>query len=199
MARPILLVTGLVVIAGLLIWSMTRNDQSSALPGAGPTLVHELPAVLIEPRIVIAKKARTLTVYSDSRPVATWPIALGKDPTGHKQAEGDGRTPEGVYRICVKNPRSRYTLSLGLDYPRVTDAAAALEDGRIDQATHDRILAAHEAGKCPPWDTPLGGEIFIHGRGSKGDWTLGCVAMDDPEMKKLFYAVGPGTPVLINP
>lgn len=199
MSRHVPLILGLLVLAGGLIWSLTRTPASNPIE-TGPTLVHELPAVLIEPRIVVAKKARTLTVFSDSRPVATWPIALGTDPTGHKQREGDGRTPEGAYRICIKNPKSRFNLSLGLDYPRVADAVAALADGRIDQPTHDRILAAHEADRCPPWNTPLGGEIFIHGRGgSRGDWTAGCVALDDAQMKMLFYAVGPGTLVVIEP
>lgn len=199
MSRHVPLILGLVVLAGGLIWSLTRTPEPNPIE-TGPTLVHELPAVLIEPRIVVVKKARTLTVFSDGQPVATWPIALGTDPAGHKQREGDGRTPEGIYHICIKNPKSRFYLSLGLDYPRVVDAAAALADGRIDQRAHDRILAAHEAGHCPPWDTPLGGEIFIHGRGgSRGDWTAGCVALDDPQMKMIFYAVGVGTPVIIEP
>ncbi len=60
-------------------------------------------------------------------------------------------------------------------------------------------MAAIDNGRCPPWNTRLGGEIFIHGRGSGSDWTLGCVALDDADMKELYDAVSLGTPVIIHP
>jgi L,D-peptidoglycan transpeptidase YkuD (ErfK/YbiS/YcfS/YnhG family) len=60
-------------------------------------------------------------------------------------------------------------------------------------------MNALEAKARPPWDTPLGGEVFIHGRGSESDWTFGCVALDDADMKELFATIPKGTPVIIEP
>ena len=86
-----------------------------------------------------------------------------------------------------------------MTYPNADDATRALEEGQIDEATYRRIVRAQERGICPPWDTPLGGEIYIHGRGSSSDWTLGCVALDDAGMKRLYDAVQIGTPVAVKP
>jgi murein L,D-transpeptidase YafK len=131
--------------------------------------------------------------------VRTYRIGLGFNPKGHKHKEGDGRTPEGSYYICCKNPNSRYYLSLGLSYPNEQDAAKGLQDGRITGTQCRRIKNAIRRKATPPWNTPLGGEIFIHGRGSHRDWTLGCIALDDGDMRELFGAVPVGTPVTILP
>jgi hypothetical protein len=150
-------------------------------------------------RLEVLKSERTLLVRSGETLLGRYPIALGPRPVGAKTREGDGATPEGSYSVCVKNPRSRYYLSLGLDYPNSYDADRALAEGRIDEGEHRRITRALARGTCPPWDTALGGEIYIHGRGSGSDWTLGCVALDDPDMKRLYELVRIGTPVVIRP
>ncbi len=62
-----------------------------------------------------------------------------------------------------------------------------------------RIAEADRGRRRPPWDTALGGEIFIHGQGSGSDWTLGCIALDNPDVEELFAAVEVGTPVSIVP
>ncbi|MGH9903656.1 MAG: L,D-transpeptidase family protein, partial [Pyrinomonadaceae bacterium] len=122
----------------------------------------------------------------------------GFDPKADKEKEGDGRTPEGDFYVCVKNAKSAYYLSLGLSYPNVEDAERGLRDNLITRAQYQRIVNAIKGKRTPPWDTPLGGEIFIHGRGSQSDWTLGCVALEDAEMKELFDAIPLGTPVRIE-
>jgi murein L,D-transpeptidase YafK len=110
----------------------------------------------------------------------SYDIALGFAPEGHKQFEGDGKTPEGAYYITHKNPDSRFHLSLGISYPNEAD-----------------IAFSEAQGKDP------GGEIFIHG-GPKGpvrnrDWTWGCVAVSDREMEMIYAMVNPGTPIYILP
>ncbi|MEM9555310.1 MAG: L,D-transpeptidase [Acidobacteriota bacterium] len=150
-------------------------------------------------RLVVEKEQRRLHVEVDGRRVASLPIGLGFAPTGTKLREGDGATPEGTYRVCVKNPQSQYYLSLGLDYPNTADARRGRADGRIDSEQARAIETAIQAGRCPPWDTPLGGTIYIHGRGSATDWTLGCIALDDDAIERLFAAVAVGTPVEIRP
>jgi murein L,D-transpeptidase YafK len=99
----------------------------------------------------------------------------------------------------MKNDRSSFYLSLGLTYPNEEDAARGLDAGLITRAQHRRIVGAVRAGRCPPWKTALGGEIFIHGGGTASDWTAGCVALENPEIKELFDSVPAGTPVRILP
>jgi len=155
---------------------------------------------LADPSIVVRKAQRRLELFSATTLVRACPIALGSRPAGHKQREGDRRTPEGNYIVCVKNPASRFTLSLGLSYPSAHDAALGLAAGAISQEQGEQIARAAREGKQPPWDTPLGGEIFIHGGGAGGrDWTLGCIAVDDEDIRLLYRAVPIGTPVTILP
>jgi murein L,D-transpeptidase YafK len=147
--------------------------------------------------ILVEKSQGRLTLYKDGQQVLMVPCFTGKNP-GSKQAEGDLRTPEGVYRVCDRNDHSDFHLSLGLDYPGIKDAEAAFAEGRIDSATRDAILAAHTAGQTPPWNTPLGGEIYIHGEGTERNWTLGCVKVRNADIERLFAVVPLGTPVDIR-
>jgi murein L,D-transpeptidase YafK len=148
--------------------------------------------------IIVEKSPGMLTLYKDGERVMSVPCFTGKFQ-GPKKAEGDLRTPEGVYRVCDRNEKSDFHLSLGLDYPGIKDAEAAFAEGRIDAVTRDAILAAHASGQIPPWNTPLGGEIYIHGEGTERDWTLGCVKVSNADIERLFAVVPLGTPVDIRP
>lgn len=150
-------------------------------------------------RVVVLKSERRLELLQDGRVVKTYPVGLGTNPTGTKLRQGDGRTPEGTFYVCVKNAHSQYYRSLGLSYPTPADAARGLAGKLITRSQHDAILAAHKKRTTPPWNTPLGGEIFIHGNGSSSDWTLGCIALDDADMKELFATIAKGTVVEIRP
>jgi murein L,D-transpeptidase YafK len=157
------------------------------------------PACTHGPSILVEKAARRLIFFKDGKEARRFRVGLGFAPVGTKASQGDGKTPEGAYRVCRKNPKSRFHLSLGLNYPTPSDAEAGLKAGRITKAQADRIVAASRGSGCPPWDSPLGGEIFIHGCGSSSDWTLGCVALNDPDMDFLYEACPVGTPVEIRP
>jgi len=154
---------------------------------------------LAEPRVVVEKGARRLRLYAGGELVRVRRVALGFAPEGEKVRQGDGRTPEGEYNVCMKNEKSSYYLSLGLTYPNASDAGRGLRDGLITRAQHESITRALEAGRCPPWNTALGGEVFIHGGGTARDWTWGCVALENPEIKELFDTLPKGTPVKIKP
>jgi murein L,D-transpeptidase YafK len=106
-------------------------------------------------RIEVTKKDRKLIVYSGRKAIRTYRIGLGANPTGPKTKEGDGRTPEGDYYICSKNPHSRFYRSLALSYPNVKDAERGLQERRITQAQYNRIARAIQRKRKPPWDTPL--------------------------------------------
>lgn len=147
----------------------------------------------------IEKGARTLSVYSGGKLLKTYKIALGSAPTGPKRKQGDYRTPEGEYFICQKNAQSQFYLSMGLSYPNRGDAEQGLKTGLITAKQFDAIAGALKRGRCPAWGTALGGEIFIHGGGTGKDWTWGCVALENKDVKALFDAVPVGTKVIIEP
>jgi len=149
--------------------------------------------------IVVKKGARLLELWKGGTLLDSYSIGLGWAPEGHKQVEGDGKTPEGEYYVCVKNYNSSFYLSLGVSYPNKKDASAALEDGRINQTTYDRIAEAIDNGRRPDWNTALGGEIMIHGCGGSSDWTAGCIAVDDEVMDTLFEHCSVGTKITILP
>jgi murein L,D-transpeptidase YafK len=157
----------------------------------------ELP--LAEPRIEVSKSKRELVLYSNDKVIRIYRVGLGSNPKDDKRTQGDGCTPEGEFYVCSKNPNSSYYLSLGLSYPNEEDAERGLRDKLISETQRDQIVRSIRGRSCPPWNTRLGGEVFIHGNGSATDWTLGCVALDNPNMKELFDVIPKGTPVKIRP
>jgi murein L,D-transpeptidase YafK len=155
-------------------------------------------------RIVVAKQARTLSLLREDRVERHYPIALGRNSAADKSVEGDHATPLGEFYICAKNPRSKYFLSLCLSYPNAEDAERGLAAGLIAAAEYAQILDAIRARRMPPQHTRLGGEIYIHGHGmgrrgiGEGDWTRGCIALDDADMQHLYDCAVIGTPVSIT-
>ena len=155
-------------------------DFARPRPPARP----EAPITSPVERILVEKSARRMTVWQKHGPSKIFDIALGFAPDGTKSREGDGRTPEGIFRIDRLNRQSKYHLSLGIDYP---------------QKQHRD--AARRAGHSP------GGDIMIHGQPNqipdgykvKGDWTAGCIAVTNPEIEEIFAHAAIGTEVEIRP
>jgi murein L,D-transpeptidase YafK len=137
-------------------------------------------------RIVVEKGARTLTLFRDGKVLKSYKVALGRDPVGPKTREGDGKTPEGEYRINGKNEHSQFHLSLRISYPNASDRERA------------RKLSVNP-----------GGDIFIHGlppqwawlgaAHRQRDWTLGCIAVTNAEIEEIYARVPVGIPVEIKP
>ena len=150
-------------------------------------------------KIINRKQERRLDLYLDGVLERSFDIALGSEPVGDKAAENDGRTPEGEFYVCVKNPESKFHLSLGLSYPNAVAAEAGRKNGTISEDEYDSIRAALDEMRMPPQKTSLGGEIYIHGGGCASDWTQGCIALSDEDMSLLFGLVGKGCPVMILP
>ncbi|HWS85537.1 MAG TPA: L,D-transpeptidase [Pyrinomonadaceae bacterium] len=203
------LIAGACVAAGVACASRGTARAETTVPGVadgGVGLTREeelnrrpLKLPLEGARVVVEKGARRLRLYAGGELVRVRRVALGFTPEGDKVRQGDGRTPEGEFQVCMKNPKSSFYLSLGLTYPNAEDAERGLRDGLITRAQHKGITRALAGGRCPPWNTALGGEIFIHGGGTASDWTFGCVALENPEIKELFDALPAGTPVRILP
>ena len=190
-----------VLVLAVLLWGGAGDAKKA---GGPPPFAEEvdnsrpLKLPLSNPKIVVKKGARRLTLYAGGAAVREYPVALGFSPEGDKVRQGDGRTPEGTFYVSVKNAKSAFFLSLGLSYPNAEAAERGLRDKLITRRQYERIVGAIRSRRTPPWDTRLGGEIFIHGSGSKGDWTWGCVALDNENIKELFDAVPLGTPVVIE-
>ena len=174
--------------------SMNSGDASTPSHNASP---HGLDR-LKDPAVVVEKSARRLTLLDGGSVVKIYPVICGSK-SGDKVREGDRRTPEGRFYVCYKNPESLFTLSLGLSYPNEEDAARGLRDGLITHEQHQAIVQAIQANGMPPWDTPLGGEIMIHGCSDGRSATAGCVAMSDDAIRELYGALPLGAPVTIVP
>jgi murein L,D-transpeptidase YafK len=173
--------------------SVNREDP----PGQTDRPRFDLP--LGNPRIVVRKADRRLDLYSGEKLLRSYKAGLGFNPVADKIREGDGATPEGEFYVFVKNNRSAYYLSLGISYPNAEDADRGLRDGLINRAQHRAITEAIKKKTAPPQYTPLGGLIYIHGHGARSDWTWGCVALENDDIRELFETVTVGTPVTIQP
>ena len=146
-------------------------------------------------RILIEKSARRLRLLNDNdETVLSFPIALGRCPVGPKEREGDGKTPEGRYFVCLKKI-GKYGPSLGVSYPNEQDALRMHASDELITCIRERA----ERGERPPWGSYLGGEIYIHGGGADTDWTAGCIALSDADAQALYDAVLLGTAVDILP
>jgi len=162
---------------------------------------NEVPMLgeLKDPKIIIRKKRRALEVYDGARLVKTFKVVLGFAPSGDKEMEGDGKTPEGEFYVFTKNSESRFHVSLGLSYPSKDDANRGLAAGVITKSERDEIVSAIDRKTMPPQKTALGGEIYIHGGGIESDWTWGCVALKNEEIEELSRAIPVGAKVTIKP
>ena len=137
----------LVVLLGMLAFQRFFGGPSA--PPESAEIRHTdssrpIPA-LAEPLILIDKSDLLLILYDGDREIARFPAALGRDK-GDKTREGDYRTPEGKFYVCLKNPESKFVLSLGLSYPNAEDARRGLDDGLISKREYDRIIAALNKG-----------------------------------------------------
>ena len=137
-------------------------------------------------RILIEKNARRLMLISQGEVLKSYSIALGGNPIGPKERQGDNKTPEGTYVIDGRNKDSRFHLSLHISYPNERDKNRA-----------------KELGVSP------GGDIMIHGikngfswvgvAHTGVDWTKGCIAVTDEEIEEISKLTPNGTIVEIRP
>jgi murein L,D-transpeptidase YafK len=160
---------------------MTEIGRRAALLGGLATLAscgkvatYDGPQVT---RVVVQKANRRMFLLNHRTLLARYQVQLGFTAEGPKRFSGDGRTPEGRYHIDRRNPNSSFYLSIGIDYPNAADRAFAAAQGRDP-----------------------GGDIFIHGWGERywgrsNDWTAGCIAVTNDEMRDVYAMVQDGTPV----
>lgn len=137
-------------------------------------------------RVVVYKAKRELHLMNGTKVQKIYKVALGGNPVGHKEVEGDKKTPEGSYTIIQHNPRSQFYKSLRVSYPNELDKKHA---AKLKKSA--------------------GGDIMVHGLG-RGfgflgaahrltDWTLGCIAVTDSEIDEIYASVADGTHIDIFP
>jgi murein L,D-transpeptidase YafK len=143
---------------------------------------------LLADEVLVKKGQRRLYLMRDGKPFRTYRVALGFAPVGHKERQGDGRTPEGRYVLDWRNANSRFTKAINISYPNARDRARAAASG----------------------DKP-GGAIMIHGEPRRRvdpelgdliryeDWTEGCVAVSNLAMDEIWRYTLDGTPIEIRP
>ena len=141
-----------------------------------------LPANTKATRLIIYKSERKLELWENKNLVKCYRISLGGNPIGHKQHQGDQKTPEGKYFIDSKNPNSDWHLNLGISYPNAKDRLNAKKPGGAIKIHGMRDDLA-----------------FIGKLHRLIDWTNGCVAVTNQEMDELYQAVAVGTPIEIYP
>jgi hypothetical protein len=154
-------------------------------------------------RLVATKHRYRLDVLRGDEILKTYPIALGGQPEGRKEREGDGRTPEGDYLLIPHHPSPGFGRCFYLCYPNEQDAADGLRAGRIDAAQRRRIVrslqpAGSKLPRRPPHDTPLGGLILLHATKepspaplTTANWTNGCIALEQEHLDELLGIWGP--------
>ncbi|MCM0000333.1 MAG: L,D-transpeptidase family protein [Erythrobacter sp.] len=184
--------TRLVLLASLLLVAACAAPPADEArsPASQAPLEREAARIVPERRfttvdyLIVDKSERLMVAYAQGRPVKAWrDLQFGDAPQGHKQFEGDERTPEGRYVIEGRNPGSAYHLSLKVSYPNAQDRAFAQAQGRSP-----------------------GGDIFLHGQPNSlhfgrvpGDWTDGCIALANAEIEELWRIVPDGTVIEIRP
>ena len=166
----------------------SKDNEISSLQVNIETLEQKIFLLRTKPadKVLIEKKERRLTLLLKGEVIKSYKIALGGNPVGPKERQGDNKTPEGTYIIDARNSNSDYHLSLHISYPNEKDK-----------------MRANELGVSP------GGNIMIHGiknglawvgaSHAKFDWTKGCIAVTDQEMQEIYRLVPNGTIIEIRP
>jgi murein L,D-transpeptidase YafK len=169
-----IIIIALILICAFAIYLYAHHNWN-LLP-AGTTIDH----------IVVEKSARRLSIFRNGDRLKNYRIALGRNPLGAKQEEGDMKTPEGVYKIDSRNPQSSFHLALHVSYPSDEDKQRAAAYG--NSAGFDIMIHGIQNGR---------GWIGAFHRWK--DWTAGCIAVTDEEIDELWRVTPDGTTIEIRP
>lgn len=137
-------------------------------------------------KILVIKSARRLELISDGKVIRSYRISLGKQPKGPKLQEGDKRTPEGLYWVDWRKRSDKFNLAMHINYPNISDAAKARREG-VNPGSMIMIHGTPDSEENP--------EELFHTL----DWTDGCIAMKNYEMREVWNMVKDGTMVEIRP
>lgn len=165
--------------------TVARNLFFGALLGLFVSSVAYASGTIHADKVVVIKNEKLLLLLRNGEVLKSYKVSIGRKP-GRRVRSGDNRTPEGIYVIDRRNPKSRYYKSLHISYPNASD-----------------VRIARQLGVSP------GGEVAIHGLPSgfedlgashtELNWTRGCIAVSNEEMDEIWELVADGTPIRIVP
>ncbi|OLF56041.1 murein L,D-transpeptidase family protein [Pseudomonas chlororaphis] len=147
--------------------------------------VETLDGKVIE-KVLVLKSAHQLQLINDGKPLKTYRISLGKQPRGAKLMEGDKRTPEGFYWLDWRKTSDRFNLAMHISYPNISDAARSRREG-VEPGGMIMIHGTPDSEDYP--------EQYFHTL----DWTDGCIAMRNVDMREVWGLVPDGTMIEIRP
>ncbi len=139
-------------------------------------------------RVVVSKSQARLYLQANGISFAVLKVVFGANPVGHKQSQGDERTPEGDYVLDGKNANSAFYKSIHISYPNVADRTRAKSTKSISDVGGDIMIHGQRNGWG--WFAPLV-QLF--------NWTDGCIALSNRDMDVVWRAVDSGTPITIRP
>lgn len=182
----------LILSAFALVFSQTPANPASQTTVLSPRqleLVNQpaLPAGTQIDKLIVYKSKREMHAFYQDKLIKIYPVSLGKSPIGHKQFEGDMKTPEGIYTINDRNANSSYHKNLGISYPNAQDVAFAKSHGK----SAGTAIKIH--GIKNGLSDVIGANHLLK------DWTHGCIAVTDQQIDELFVAVVDNAPIHILP
>jgi murein L,D-transpeptidase YafK len=162
------------------------DDAVNSADNAAAPPARIAGGMLMADKILVQKSERRLYLLRRGQVLRSFRVALGLRPQGHKEQEGDYRTPEGQYKLIRRNPRSDFFLSMEISYPNPLDLARAQRQG-----------------------IRPGGAIMLHGWPNtprktpdyynSADWTDGCIAVSNSDMVEIWLMTPLETPIEIRP
>lgn len=182
----------LVILLGLAFYKYEKFIPNLAPihPALSAQEIEEINKTKPVTTIEVFKQQRQLKLKHHDQIIRSYPIRLGFNPIGHKQFEGDGKTPEGTYTIDWRNPQSAYYKSLHISYPNPNDLTYAKQ--RQKSAGGDVMI--HGTVPTPATAFPASSTYM-----PRKDWTLGCIAVTNADMDEIWQLVKNGTQIIIHP
>lgn len=182
----------LVILLGLAFYKYEKfiPNLAPVHPALSAQEIQEINKTKPVTTIEVFKQQRQLKLKHHDQVIRSYPIRLGFNPIGHKQFEGDGKTPEGTYTIDWRNPQSAYYKSLHISYPNPNDLAYAKQ--RQKSAGGDVMI--HGTVPTPATSFPASSTYT-----PRKDWTLGCIAVTNADMDEIWQLVKNGTQIIIHP
>jgi murein L,D-transpeptidase YafK len=197
---------GIVVfIFGVVTYGIILNSLEDPLPEA---MLKKGFTELNDVNIIIDRKTFTLSLYEDTVFVKSYRASFGRNLRAPKIRANDNATPVGEYQICDIDTAHVYHKFFKLNYPNLNDASEGFRRGLVDQQEFDRLRFEFYYEDCPKLNTPLGGNMGIHGIGRLNyifknlpfvyNWTDGSIALSNEHIDEIYSVINKGTKVVIK-
>lgn len=199
------ILTILLFLSGVLAYGILLNQReiplSQAMLDKGFTSLEDVS-------IIIDRNKFSLELYEGDVLIKTYRASFGRNLSDKKKLANDGATPVGEYKVCEIISQHKYYKFIKLNYPNLDDASEALRKGIITQREFNKLKFEFYYSDCTSFDTPLGGNVGIHGIGRLNfffknlpfvfNWTDGSIALSNENIDELISVIKVGTKVVIR-